>query len=76
MEFLYLQRQLPPPLAKQIKLLKIPGVNFQKEFKRYYPDSDSIAQLIGFTNVDDQGLEGIELAYQDWLKGVVGKKEL
>ncbi|WP_454785163.1 peptidoglycan D,D-transpeptidase FtsI family protein [Legionella sp. WA2024007413] len=76
LEFLYLQRQLPPPLAKKIKTLKIPGVNFQKEFKRYYPDSDSISQLIGFTNVDDQGLEGIELAYQDWLKGVVGKKRV
>lgn len=76
LEFLYLQRQLPPPLAKKINALKIPGVNFQKEFKRYYPDSDSISQLIGFTNVDDQGLEGIELAYQDWLKGVVGKKRV
>jgi cell division protein FtsI (penicillin-binding protein 3) len=76
LEFLYLQRQLPPPIAKEIKLLKIPGVNFQKEFKRYYPDSDSISQLIGFTNVDDQGLEGIELAYQDWLQGVVGKKRV
>ncbi|KTC89707.1 penicillin-binding transpeptidase domain-containing protein [Fluoribacter dumoffii] len=76
LEFLYLQRQLPPPLTKKIKALKIPGVNFQKEFKRYYPDSDSISQLIGFTNVDDQGLEGIELAYQDWLKGIVGKKRV
>lgn len=75
-EFLYLQRQLPPMLTKKIEALKIPGVNFQKEFKRYYPDSDSISQLIGFTNVDDQGLEGIELAYQDWLMGVVGKKKV
>lgn len=75
-EFLYLQRQLPPALAKKIANLKIPGINFQKEFKRYYPESDSISQLIGFTNVDDQGLEGIELAYQDWLMGVVGKKRV
>ncbi|MFT4059890.1 MAG: penicillin-binding transpeptidase domain-containing protein [Legionella sp.] len=75
-EFVYLQRQLPPALSKKIEALKIPGVNFQKEFKRYYPDSDSISQLLGFTNVDDQGLEGIELAYQDWLKGVVGKKRV
>ncbi|TAL64370.1 MAG: penicillin-binding protein 2 [Legionella sp.] len=75
-EFLYLQRQLPPTLSKKIEALKIPGINFQKEFKRYYPDSDSISQLIGFTNVDDQGLEGIELAYQDWLMGVVGKKRV
>lgn len=75
-EFLYLQRQLPPALSKEIAALKIPGVNFQKEFKRYYPDSDSISQLLGFTNVDDQGLEGIELAYQDWLRGIVGKKRV
>lgn len=75
-EFLYLQRQLPPSLSKKIEELKIPGINFQKEFKRYYPDSDSISQLIGFTNVDDQGLEGIELAYQEWLMGVVGKKRV
>jgi cell division protein FtsI (penicillin-binding protein 3) len=75
-EFVYLQRQLPPALSKKIEALKIPGVNFQKEFKRYYPDSDSISQLLGFTNVDDQGLEGMELAYQDWLKGVVGKKRV
>lgn len=75
-EFLYLQRQLPPPLSKKIKDLKIPGVNFQKEFKRYYPDSDSISQLLGFTNVDDIGLEGIELAYQEWLMGIVGKKRV
>ncbi|BCA95928.1 cell division protein [Legionella antarctica] len=75
-EFLYLQRQLPPILSKQIKALKIPGIHFQKEFKRYYPDSDSISQLLGFTNVDDQGLEGIELAYQDWLMGIVGKKRV
>lgn len=75
-EFLYLQRQLPPSLSKKIEALKIPGVNFQEEFKRYYPDSDSVSQLLGFTNVDDQGLEGIELAYQDWLMGVVGKKRV
>ena len=75
-EFLYLQRQLTPMLVKKIKSLKIPGINFQKEFKRYYPDSDSMSQLLGFTNVDDEGIEGIELAYQDWLMGVIGKKRV
>lgn len=75
-EFLYLQRQLTPMLAKKIKALKIPGVNFQKEFKRFYPDSESMSQVLGFTNVDDKGLEGIELAYQNWLMGVVGKKRV
>ncbi len=74
--FLYLHRQLPPALAKKIVKLKIPGVNFQQEFKRYYPESDSISQLLGFTNIDDQGLEGLELAYQEWLMGIVGKKRV
>ena len=75
-EFLYLQRQISPTLSKEIEALKIPGINFQKEFKRYYPDSASMSQLLGFTNIDDQGLEGIELAYQDWLRGIVGKKRV
>ncbi len=74
--FLYLQRQVPPAASKKIANLKIPGVNLQQEFKRYYPESDSISQLLGFTNIDDQGLEGIELAYQDWLMGIVGKKRV
>lgn len=75
-EFAYLQRQLPPMQAKKIEELKIPGVNFQEEFKRYYPDGESMAQLIGFTNVDDNGIEGLELAYQQWLVGLSGKKRV
>lgn len=75
-EFIFLKRQLPPGLAKKIETLKIPGVNFQTEFKRYYPETDSTAQLIGFTNIDDVGIEGLELAYQDWLEGVPGKKKV
>ena len=75
-EFVYLQRQLPPMLAKKIEELKIPGLNLQEEFKRYYPEGDSVAQLIGFTNVDDNGIEGLELAYQQWLMGVSGKKKV
>lgn len=75
-EFLYLKRQLPPALASQISELKIPGINFQQEFKRYYPEAESTAQLLGFTNIDDVGIEGLELAYQDWLMGVPGKKQV
>jgi len=75
-EFVYLQRQLPPAVAKKIHSLKIPGVNFQQEFKRYYPQADSAAQLVGFTNIDDNGIEGLELAYQQWLMGVSGKKRV
>lgn len=75
-EFVYLQRQLNPMLSKEISDLNIPGVNFQQEFKRYYPEGDSAAQLLGFTNVDDNGIEGLELAYQHWLMGVSGKKQV
>jgi cell division protein FtsI (penicillin-binding protein 3) len=75
-DFVYLQRQLPPSVAKKIEALKIPGVNFQEEFKRYYPEGDSVSQLIGFTNVDDKGIEGLELAYQQWLMGVSGKRKV
>jgi len=75
-EFAYLIRQIPPALASQIAALKIPGVNFQQEFKRYYPEAESMAHVVGFTNVDDRGLEGIELVYQDWLMGIEGKKRV
>lgn len=75
-EFLYLRRQLMPSLANKIENLKIPGVNFQEEFKRFYPQGDSTAQLIGFTNIDDDGIEGLELAYQNWLMGLNGKKKV
>ncbi|MCP0914318.1 MULTISPECIES: peptidoglycan D,D-transpeptidase FtsI family protein [Legionella] len=74
--FIYLKRQLTPMLAKKIESLNISGINFQEEFKRYYPQADSTAQLVGFTNVDDNGIEGLELAYQHWLMGVVGKKRV
>lgn len=75
-EFLYLQRQLTPLVASKINELKIDGVNFQQEFKRYYPEKESTAQLVGFTNIDDTGIEGLELAYNDWLKGVPGKRRV
>ncbi|KTD16446.1 peptidoglycan D,D-transpeptidase FtsI family protein [Legionella jordanis] len=75
-EFLYLRRQLTPMVAKRIEQLKIPGVNFQQEFKRYYPAGACVAQLLGFTNIDDRGIEGLELAYQDWLMGINGKKKV
>ena len=74
--FVYLRRQMTPMQAKEIDALKIPGVHFQEEFKRYYPEADSTAQLIGFTNVDDNGIEGLELAYQHWLVGFSGKKRV
>lgn len=75
-EFLYLRRQLTPRKAKQIADLKIAGLNFQQEFKRYYPAGETSAQLLGFTNIDDEGIEGVEFAYQQWLMGSNGKKRV
>lgn len=73
-EFIYLKRALSPELANQIKTLHIPGVYIQEEYRRYYPEGEVMAHVIGFTNVDDQGQEGLELQYNQWLQGEPGKK--
>lgn len=75
-EFLYLKRQVTPEVSERVMALKISGVSSQQEFKRFYPEGESMAQIIGFTNIDDQGIEGLELAYQSWLNGLVGKKRV
>ncbi|OGV50933.1 MAG: cell division protein [Legionellales bacterium RIFCSPHIGHO2_12_FULL_42_9] len=75
-EFVYLKRQLPPEIAAKITNLKLPGLYLQQEFKRYYPEGENTAQLLGFTNIDDNGIEGLELAYQDWLMGVPGQQRV
>ena len=74
--FFYLKRQITPMLATQIMELGIPGLYNQQEFKRYYPESETMSQIIGFTNIDDQGIEGLELAYQSWLEGIQGQKRV
>ncbi len=74
--FVYLKRQVPPSLAKQVKALKLVGVRVDREYRRYYPMGEVFGHLLGFTNVDDQGQEGLELAYDDWLTGVGGSKRV
>lgn len=74
--FVYLKREVPPYISEQIKNFKIKGVFFQREYKRYYPEAESTAHVVGVTNVDDHGQEGLELAYNDWLGGVDGKREV
>ncbi len=75
-EFVYLKRQLPPEQAAKIIKLGIPGVSLQREYRRYYPGGEVTAQLIGFTNVDDNGQEGIELALQAQLGGKAGSQQV
>ena len=75
-EFMYLKRHMTPPAARRILQLKVPGVGGRREYQRYYPAGEVAAHLVGFTNVDDRGIEGIELAYDDWLQGLPGRKEV
>jgi cell division protein FtsI (penicillin-binding protein 3) len=75
-EFVYLRRHLPPDQAAAILALGVPGVNVQREFRRYYPAGELFAQVLGFTNIDDQGQEGLELAFDEWLTGTPGRKRV
>jgi len=75
-EFMYLQRQMAPDAAQKIMDLDIPGVNLQTEYHRYYPAGDVVAHLVGMTDVDDRGQEGMELAYDAWLSGENGSKQV
>lgn len=73
-EFVYLKRHIHPDLAEQVEALNIAGVYLQREYRRYYPAGEVTAHVLGFTNVDDAGQEGLELAYNDWLRGESGRK--
>jgi len=75
-EFVYLRRQMAPEAAQAILDLGIPGINGQREFKRFYPSGEVTAHVLGFTNIDDHGQEGLELAYDDWLSGKPGAKRV
>ena len=75
-EFLYLKRHVTPSIAERITALQIPGVSLTREYRRYYPLGAVAGHVIGFTNVDDQGQEGIELSYDSWLRAVPGAKRL
>jgi cell division protein FtsI (penicillin-binding protein 3) len=72
-EFVYLKRALSLEDASKILALRIPGVFSDRGYKRYYPEADAMAHVVGFTNIDDQGQEGLELAYESWLRGIPGK---
>ena len=75
-EFMYLKRHLAPDEAEKILEQKIDGLNGLREYKRFYPAGEVAAHMVGFTNIDDGGQEGIELAYEQDLKGRPGKKRV
>ncbi|NKB34169.1 MAG: penicillin-binding protein 2 [Pseudomonadales bacterium] len=75
-EFLYVKRRLPPAEAQRILELDIDGVYTQQEYQRFYPQGEVTAHLIGFSNVDDVGQEGLELTYDEWLQGIPGRRQV
>lgn len=75
-EFIYLKRRVTPELAQSVKGLGIHGVYLQREYKRYYPAAEVTSHLLGFTNIDDIGQEGLELTYDAVLTGRSGLKRM
>lgn len=75
-EFVYLERHMSPQKAQRVLDLELPGVNSQREFKRYYPAGEVFGHVLGFTNIDDRGQEGLELAFDHWLAGTPGSKRV
>jgi cell division protein FtsI (penicillin-binding protein 3) len=75
-EFLYLKRHLSPDKANEVMSLKVPGVNVLREYKRYYPAGEVAGHLVGFNSIDDDGQEGLELAFNHWLSGESGAKRV
>ena len=75
-DFVYLRRHLSPENAQEVMALDLPGVNIQREYRRYYPAGEVTGHLVGFTNIDDKGQEGLELAFNHWLAGESGAKRV
>lgn len=75
-DFVYLKRQVPPDIAARVTAGGFQGVGIDREFRRYYPAGEVAAHLLGFTNVDDNGQEGLELAYDHYLRGSPGAKRV
>ncbi|MEW6765281.1 MAG: penicillin-binding transpeptidase domain-containing protein [Pseudomonadota bacterium] len=75
-QFMYVKRQITPDEGARVKALRIPGVNTRREYRRFYPTGEVMAHIIGFTNVDDEALEGIERTYDHWLRGQPGARRV
>ena len=75
-EFVWLKRRLIPEQADRIRNLAIPGVFLQKEYRRFYPAHEVTSHVLGYTNIDDIGQEGLELAYDNWMRGIPGSKRV
>ncbi len=75
-EFIFLKRNMPPQEAEKILANDWPGVYGRTEYQRFYPAGEVAAHIVGFTNIDEVGQEGVELAFDEWLQGVSGSKRV
>jgi cell division protein FtsI (penicillin-binding protein 3) len=74
--FVYLKRQVEQDVADKIVKLGIPGIQTRKEYKRFYPESEVMSHIVGFTSVEDAGQEGMELAFEKQLAGMTGSRRV
>ncbi|MDH5190275.1 MAG: penicillin-binding transpeptidase domain-containing protein [Gammaproteobacteria bacterium] len=74
--FVYLKRHVNPEVAQKVKELALPGIALQREYRRYYPAGEVMGHVIGFTDIDDNGQEGLELTFNELLKGTDGSKRI
>jgi len=75
-EFIYLRRHMLPERARGVAALRMQGVGLKREFRRYYPHGEAISHVLGYTDIDDRGQEGVELAFDEWLSGRPGAKRV
>lgn len=75
-EFAYLRRQVELDLAEQVLALKVPGISTKDEVRRSYPEGETVSQIVGITDIDGKGSEGLELAFNDELAGQAGSRKV
>jgi len=75
-EFVYIKRHVLPALVARVEGLGVDAISVQREYRRYYPSGGAAAHVVGFTDIDDVGREGLEMAYEDWLSGQPGERRV
>lgn len=74
--YMYVKRHVLPQLVDEVVALDVEGLTIEREFRRFYPSGHAAAHVVGFTDIDDRGREGLEMAYDEWLQGKPGKRKV
>ena len=75
-QFMYIKRHVQPGIVERVMELAVAGVSLRREYRRYFPSGPATAHLVGFTDIDDNGSEGLEMAYDSWLRGTPGQRRV